>query len=129
MATAQGQTASDDVSDLAVLWNDAVATFKEKTGQDLKFPPYKNMGDALKAADIRAERFKEFRHDKGKTDKVRSAFSANLTVIDRIAGGVHTVARTTSAFPPAIPADALMSAFTFVIQVSLICDVCCGEYL
>lgn len=119
MATNLEQKPEDDTSDLAALWNNAVSTFKDRTGKDLQFPPYRNIGDAVKGADIRAEKFKEFRHDKGKSDKVRSVFSENLVAIERITNGVHFVAKTASAFPPAIPAEALMSAFTVVMQVRL----------
>lgn len=68
----------EDTSDLAALWDEALLNFKTKTGRDLAAFQFKNMQEAIDATKAQADSFSSFRHDKGKVDKVRTAFGNNL---------------------------------------------------
>lgn len=72
----------EDTSDLAALWNEALLSFKSNTGRDLGAFQFKTMQEAIDSTRAQADSFGTFRHDKGKVDKVRTAFGNNLQGIE-----------------------------------------------
>lgn len=80
-------------SDIASLWNEAVADFKDSThGIDLSKWQFKSMDEAMANARQEANKFDNFRHDKGKVDKVRTAFGKNIDLIQKIVNGAKMAA-------------------------------------
>jgi len=78
----------EPMSDLAKLWQDAVVEYEQRTKQSLRLAPILNMEDVMKSTEYLSDKFKDFRHDKSKTDKVRTVFKNNMWLISKV---VHTV--------------------------------------
>ncbi|KAI9661209.1 MAG: hypothetical protein M1821_009536 [Bathelium mastoideum] len=110
------QPPEEDASDLANLWEEAIADFKGSTKLDLTQQHFKSMDDAMNNAKQQSEKFSAWRHDKGKVDYVRSLLGNNLNSIQRVVVGAKMAADAAGAFPPALPATVLMTAFTVVFQ-------------
>ena len=103
-------------SDIAQEWQQALAEFEAKTGKNLSIGQIHSMKEAMDTADAQKKFFKGFRHDDSKIDKVRSAFSNNIGLIQKIVDGAQQAANAAGAFPPAMPIAPLMTAFTYVFQ-------------
>ncbi|SPO05140.1 uncharacterized protein DNG_07826 [Cephalotrichum gorgonifer] len=92
--------ASDEDTDLGALWQEALIKYYEECGTDLRAVHESR----LNFSHIKAEQdhqllmFSEFRHDKGKLDKLRSLISSNSKHIMSIAEHIATAA--SAAFPP-----------------------------
>ncbi|KAF2230805.1 hypothetical protein EV356DRAFT_519320 [Viridothelium virens] len=110
------QPPEEDASDLANLWEEAIADFKGSTKLDLTQWHFKSMDEAMDSAKQQSEKFSAWRHDKGKVDHVRSLLGNNLNSIQKVVTGAKMAADAAGAFPPALPATALMTAFTVVFQ-------------
>ena len=106
----------EDASDLANLWEEAIADFKGSTKLDLTQQHFRSMGEAMDSAKRQSERFSDWRHDSGKVDRVRSLLGNNLNSIQKVVTGAKMAADAAGAFPPALPATMLMTAFTVVFQ-------------
>lgn len=104
-------------SDLARLFQDAVYEYEKKTKKSLHLAPFRNMDEVIKGTEGLSSQFKEFRHDQSKTDSVRSAFKNNLWLIQKVVNTIQIVGNAASAFPPAMPASLLFTAFGQVMQV------------
>ncbi|KUL81942.1 hypothetical protein ZTR_10354 [Talaromyces verruculosus] len=70
----------------------------------------------MKGAEGLSNEFKDVRHDRSKTDNVRTAFKNNLWLIQKIVNTVQVVGNAASAFPPAMPASLIFKAFGQVMQ-------------
>jgi fungal STAND N-terminal Goodbye domain len=103
-------------SDLATLWDQALAEFKDRTKMDLSKFHFNSMEEAIQSTHAQQQSFNTFRHDKGKVDAVRSALGRNLGLIQKIVSGVKMAADAAAVCPPAIPGTILMTAFTCVFQ-------------
>lgn len=79
--TANGQ---NQASELSKLWSEAIQTYEKKTKKTLRLDQMSNLDEVIKGTERETNGFSKFRHDKGKTDKVRSAFKDNLGWIQKV---------------------------------------------
>jgi hypothetical protein len=68
-------------SDLATLWEVAILDYEKRTGKSLRLAPFTSMNDAIQGTEKEVQKFKGFRNDGGKVDKVRTAFKNNLVSV------------------------------------------------
>jgi len=74
------------------------------------------MEELMKGTDNLLSKFKDFRDDKSKVVKVRTAFKNNLWLIQKVVNTIQILGNAVSAFPPAMPASLIFSAFGQVMQ-------------
>ncbi|PYH87470.1 hypothetical protein BO71DRAFT_367260 [Aspergillus ellipticus CBS 707.79] len=103
-------------TDLATLWQTAVVDYEHRTGKSLRVGSYRSMDEAVRGTEGLAQKFKDFRNDATKIAKVRVALKNNMWLIQKIVTTVQTVGTSVSAFPPAVPASLIFSAFGQVMQ-------------
>ncbi|KAJ5300978.1 uncharacterized protein N7443_005980 [Penicillium atrosanguineum] len=103
-------------SDLAQLWHAAVEEYEEATGQSLRMGSFKNMDDVMKGTEGIYMKFKDFRDDTSKVAKVQSALKNNMWLIQNIIHILQNLGNAASAFPPAMPASLIFTAFGQVMQ-------------
>ncbi|QKX60583.1 uncharacterized protein TRUGW13939_07728 [Talaromyces rugulosus] len=103
-------------SDLAQLWQAAVQDYEKTTGKSLRLGQFRSMEEVIGGTEDLSNKFKGFRDDKSKVAKVRTAFKNNMWLIQTIVNTIQTVGNTASAFPPAMPASLIFSAFGQVMQ-------------
>lgn len=128
------QNGTEQASDIAQLWQNAVEDYEKRTKKSLHGGQSDNIELLM---DKMENRFKEFRHDKSKPDKVRNAFRNNLSLIQKMANAVQIAGGATSVrlgldipmlfdpvgtddpqtFSSAIPAGMVSTAFGQVMQV------------
>ena len=108
--------ARETTSDVAEEWQQAMAEFESTTGKRLNLGQINSMEAAVSYAHNAQLSFTGFRHDGKKVDRVRTAFSNNIDLIQRLVNGAQQVANAAGAFPPALPVAPLMMAFTCVFQ-------------
>jgi len=114
MQTGPPPIEDDGVSDLAEVWRDAMASYYKATGQSLDtLPRFRDVDSIMDYAQRETDLFDKFRHPPSKVDKLRSLLKANVGYIE--AGAQQIAAAATPAFPPAA---AIMTAFTYLLQVS-----------
>ena len=89
---ARGNTAAK--TDLALLWESAVADYEQRTGKNLKLAPWRSMQEVIDGTENQVNNFKDFRHSGTKTDKVRTAFSNNLWLIQKVINAIQIVGST-----------------------------------
>ncbi|KAL2832928.1 prion-inhibition and propagation-domain-containing protein [Aspergillus cavernicola] len=99
--------------DLAQLWQAAVEDYEKRTGKSLQLRLSRSMTEVMDGMEGLSNKFKDFRDDRSKVAKVRTAFKANMWLIQNI---VNTVQATTSVFPPTMPAGLIFTAFGQVMQ-------------
>ncbi|OXV08794.1 hypothetical protein Egran_03440 [Elaphomyces granulatus] len=104
------------VSDLAQLWQNAVEDYEKRTKKSLRLGQFGNIDEIMKGTEGLSNDFKEFRHDQTKVDKVRRAFKSNLWLIQKVVDTVQVAGNVASAFPPAMPANLIFTAFGQVMQ-------------
>jgi len=116
MTTSYGENAShDEDTDLGTLWQEALIRYYEECGTDLRAVHASRMD----VNHIKAEQehqlllFGEYRHDKGKLDKLRSLVSANSAIVLGVA--THIADAASAAFPPSA---AILTAFNYVMNAS-----------
>lgn len=116
MTTSYGEHAShDEDTDLGTLWQEALIRYYEECGTDLRAVHASRMD----VNHIKAEQehqlllFGEYRHDKGKLDKLRSLVSANSAIVLGVA--THIADAASAAFPPSA---AILTAFNYVMNAS-----------
>jgi hypothetical protein len=80
----------DESTDLAHLWQEALADFKGSTKIDLTQWQFTSMRDAMNGAQQQKVKFDDWRHDKGKIDYVRSLLGNNLNNIQKVVTGKET---------------------------------------
>lgn len=120
--SAPSQTAYTDEqrSDLASLWETAILEYdakrtKEKQ-QPLRLAPFRSMEDVMRGTHNLSRKFKDFRDDESKVAKVRTAFKNNLGLMQKAVNTIQMIGNAASAFPPAMPASLIFSAFGQVMQ-------------
>lgn len=74
----------NQISDLGKLWSEAIHTYEKKTNQSLRLGQMNNLDAVVNGTEREKKGFSKFRHDKGNTDKVRSAFKDNLGWIQKV---------------------------------------------
>ncbi|PVH82345.1 hypothetical protein DL98DRAFT_570587 [Cadophora sp. DSE1049] len=102
-------------SDIGAVWEEALDKYCKDTGTNIKYLPQMKWDIAAIKADQerQVDSFNKYRHNKGLTDKFRSAISRNSDVIQSIAENVANAAAT--AFPPSAT---ILTAFTYVMKAS-----------
>ncbi|KAJ5657817.1 uncharacterized protein N7484_001466 [Penicillium longicatenatum] len=115
MATQVGIDAGQ-ASDLAQLWQSAVEDYEKRTKKSLRLAQFSNINQIMKGTEGLSDEFKDFRHDRSKTDNVRTAFKHNLWLIQKVLDTVKVVGTVASAFPPAMPASLIFTAFAQVMR-------------
>lgn len=83
----------NEASDLAKLWSEAIRNYEKKTNQPLRLDAMNNLDEVMKGTEKEIKGFDKFRHDKGKTDKVRSAFKDNLGWIQKVVKAAEAVGK------------------------------------
>jgi len=83
-------------SDLAQLWQTAVEEYEKRTKKKLGLGQFGTIEEVIKGTESLSNNFKDFRHDKSKTDKVRSAFKNNLWLIQKVVNTVQMVGNAAS---------------------------------
>ncbi len=97
-----GASMGDEVTDLGALWEQALNDYyTESGGTDLRGSDSSrwNMGRILGEQEDQLQLFSQYRHDKGRVDKLRTLVSQNSAIIQNVASHVANAAST--AFPPA----------------------------
>ncbi|KAH7417705.1 hypothetical protein BKA64DRAFT_769875 [Cadophora sp. MPI-SDFR-AT-0126] len=104
-----------DDSDIGAVWEEALDKYCKDTGTNIKYLPQMKWDIAAIKADQerQVDSFNKYRHNKGLTDRFRSAISRNSDVIQSIAENVANAAAT--AFPPSAT---ILTAFTYVMKAS-----------
>ncbi|KAH7141733.1 hypothetical protein EDB81DRAFT_760586 [Dactylonectria macrodidyma] len=115
MTISYDDKSSDEETDLGTLCQEALIRYYEECGTDLRTLPASH----LNIAHIKAEQkhqlllFCEYRHDKGKLDRLRTLVAQNS---DTVVGVAINIANTASAAFP--PSAALLTAFNYVMNAS-----------
>ncbi|KAK1502869.1 hypothetical protein CTAM01_04858 [Colletotrichum tamarilloi] len=103
-------TLKNDNRDISDLWQEALKNYKGIVGFDLQ-RSFDNVQDMIKFANQEMERFHDYRHNKGKVDRLRSAFASSLGYVETAAQIL--VPAVEGAFPPAA---AIGTALTLIIK-------------
>ncbi|KAJ3545081.1 hypothetical protein NM208_g2690 [Fusarium decemcellulare] len=115
MTISYSDKSSGEETDLGTLWQEALIKYCEECGTDLRTLPISR----LNLTHIKAEQehqlvlFSEYRHDKGKLDKLRSLVASNSDIVVGVA--THIANAGSAAFPPSA---ALLTAFNYVMNAS-----------
>ncbi|KAB8070015.1 prion-inhibition and propagation-domain-containing protein [Aspergillus leporis] len=112
----QGEIDGGQASDIAQLWQRAVEDYEKRTKKSLHLAQFSNIDQIMKGTEGLSNEFKDFRHDRSKTDNVRTALKNNLWLIQKVVNTVEVVGSAASAFPPAMPASLIFTAFGQVMQ-------------
>ncbi|KAB8227377.1 prion-inhibition and propagation-domain-containing protein [Aspergillus alliaceus] len=112
----RGEIDTGQASDIAQLWQRAVEDYEKRTKKSLHLAQFSNIDQVMKGTEGLSNEFKDFRHDRSKTDNVRTALKNNLWLIQKVVNTVETVGSAASAFPPAMPASLIFTAFGQVMQ-------------
>ncbi|GKZ25081.1 hypothetical protein AbraIFM66951_005288 [Aspergillus brasiliensis] len=108
--------ASNGGSSIAHLWQDAIAEYEKATGKSLRLGQFQTMDDVMAGTEGMSNNFSDFRSDKSKVGKMRTAFKNNMWLIQGIVNTIQTVGNAASIFPPAMPASLIFSAFGQVME-------------
>lgn len=74
-----------EASDLARLWEQALAKYAETTGKDLAMlPRFKSVSDLVEDSEIKTNMFKKWRNPEDKVDKLRSALGKTTEVLGKL---------------------------------------------
>lgn len=95
MAT-QGKLDAAQASDIAQLWQRAVEDYEKTTKKSLQLAQFSNIDQIMKGTEGLSNEFKDFRHDRSKTDNVRTAFKNNLWLIQKVVKTVEVVGNAAS---------------------------------
>ena len=115
MAVSNDNPSPGEESDLGTMWQEALIKYYEESGTDLRALP----AARLDYHHIKAEQdhqlllFSEYRHDKGKLDKLRSIVASNSEIVLGVAS--HIANAASAAFPPSA---AILTAFNYVMNAS-----------
>jgi hypothetical protein len=106
---------SETPSDVAALWEEALDAYIEISKVPIRsvLSSQRSVATIMKDQEQQLDTFKDFRHNKGKVDKLRSIISANASYIQRAANQIANAAST--AFPPSL---AILTALTYVMTAS-----------
>jgi hypothetical protein len=97
-------------TDLGALWTNAVKDYMNRTGKDMSHLRAQSLADVMKSTEGSLKAFGGFRHNDGKVDKVRSAFSRHLEDMQTCLNGIEKVGTALSVFPPAAPVGIIFAA-------------------
>ncbi|RAH55365.1 hypothetical protein BO85DRAFT_522214 [Aspergillus piperis CBS 112811] len=103
-------------SSIAQLWQDAIAEYEKTTGKGLRLGQFKSMDEVMAGTEGLSNKFSDFRSDKSKVGKMRTAFKNNMWLIQGIVNTIQNVGNAASIFPPAMPASLIFSAFGQVME-------------
>ena len=95
MAT-QGKLDAAQASDISQLWQQAVKNYEKKTKKSLHLAQFSNIDQIMKGTEGLSSEFKDFRHDRSKTDNVRTALKNNLWLIQKVVNTVEVVGNAAS---------------------------------
>ncbi|KLJ13644.1 hypothetical protein EMPG_11426 [Blastomyces silverae] len=100
-------------SDVSLLWQQALARYRESTGKDLqKVPRFTSVENILKDAELQQTTFNRFRHDGELIDRLRSSVARNVNYLGSLRFLVDGAAL---AYPPTV---AISSAMFHFLQVT-----------
>jgi hypothetical protein len=100
-----------DTRDVADLWSEAIRQYNGVVGVELK-PQFTNVQAMIDFGSEEMGKFRKFRHNDKKVDRLRSLFKDNIDYIEK--GAQQLIAAATPAFPPAA---AIGTAFTYMLTV------------
>jgi hypothetical protein len=83
-------------TELADLWAAAVDDYERRTKRSLRLGSWGSMDAVIQGTEIEKKKLKDFRHDGGKVDKVRTAFKNNLWLIQSVVNVVQIAANAAS---------------------------------
>lgn len=92
----QGEMDAGQTSDIAQLWQSAVEDYEKRTGKSLHLAQFSNIDQIMKGTEGLSNEFKDFRHDRSKTDNVRTALKNNLWLIQKVVNTVEVVGSAAS---------------------------------
>lgn len=95
MATTRNVDAAP-ASDIAQLWERAVEDYEKQTKKSLHLAQFSNIDQIMKGTEGLSNNFKDFRHDRSKTDNVRTALKNNLWLIQKVVNTVQAVGNAAS---------------------------------
>ena len=73
---------NQEFKDLSDVWNEALASYAESTGQDIrKLPHYHNITDVMNDAQLNVDHFNAFRHPPGAVSKLRDHLTRHVEII------------------------------------------------
>ncbi|CEJ61226.1 hypothetical protein PMG11_09763 [Penicillium brasilianum] len=98
------------------LWEDSIKEYEKATGKSLRLGKFKTMDEIMSGTEGLSSKFKDFRSDESKVTKVRTALKNNMWLIQKVVNTVQSVGNAASAFPPAMPANLIFTAFGQVMQ-------------
>ena len=78
-------------SDLAQLWQAAVEDYEKTTKKSLRLEQFRSMDAIMSGTEGLSNKFKDFRDDKSKVAKVRTALKNNMWLIQKIVNAVQVV--------------------------------------
>jgi hypothetical protein len=106
---------SERPSDVAALWEEALDAFFEISKVDIRseLSSQRSVATIMRDQEHQLDIFKDFRHNKGEVDKIRSIISDNASYIQSAANQIASAVST--AFPPSA---AILTAFTCVMEAS-----------
>lgn len=102
-------------SDIGALWDEALNTYAETSNVPIRsiVASHKNVVAILIQQQHELDTFKQFRHNKGKLDKLQTLFASNADYVQAAAKQIAGAAST--AFPPS---SVILTAFTYVLTAS-----------
>lgn len=83
-------------SDIAQLWQRAVEDYERRTKKSLHLAQFSNIDQIMKGTEGLLNEFKDFRHDRSKTDNVRTALKNNLWLIQKVVNTVEVIGNAAS---------------------------------
>ncbi|KAF4466083.1 hypothetical protein FALBO_7062, partial [Fusarium albosuccineum] len=115
MTISYSDKSSREETDLGALWQEALIKYCEECGTDLRTLPISRLNITHTKAEQERQLvlFSEYRHDKGKLDKLRSLVAQNSDIVVGVA--THIANAGSAAFPPSA---ALLTAFNYVMNAS-----------
>jgi hypothetical protein len=96
MAPAQGELDTAQTSDIARLWQQAVEDYEKTTKKSLRLAQFSSIEQIMQGTEGLSNQFKDFRHDRSKTDNVRTALKNNLWLIQKVVDTVQVVGNAAS---------------------------------
>ena len=111
-------TSNDAITDIGMLWEQAVRDYNKNEKTPLQFDKAGgNMQAAMKKIEAAEKSFKNHRHNKSRGDKVRTTLGNSLGCIQKCIDGMQMIGSAASAFPPAMPVELIFSAAGSLISV------------
>jgi hypothetical protein len=92
----QGEINVGQISDIAQLWQKAVEDYEKRTKKSLHLAQFSTIDQIMKGTEGLSNEFKDFRHDRSKTDNVRTALENNLWLIQKVVNTVEVVGSAAS---------------------------------